>query len=166
MSVATIDVNNKPNLRILLLKEHDEKGFCFFGNLNSPKFQDIRANPYVALDFHWMPLTKQVRIRGKVALLEESESDDYFASRARESQISAWASKQSEPLNDYSEFDARIKKYEEKYNGIKIPRPEFWAGYRLVPETIEFWLGKEHRRHERYKFTKSATGWDLTLLYP
>lgn len=166
MSVATVASDGTPNLRILLLKKYDERGFCFFGNLNSQKFQDIRANPYVAIDFYWMPLGKQIRIRGKVEALPQDESDIYFASRPRGSQVSAWASKQSEPLNNYTEFDAQIEKFEKQFSNTEVPRPEFWSGYRLIPETIEFWLAKEFRRHERYRFDRSVNGWDLQLLYP
>lgn len=172
MTLSTADIEGKPNSRIVLLKSFDQNGFCFFGNLESQKFQDLKHNPYAALNFHWMPLCRQVRIRGKAYLLNASSADEYFASRKRGSQISAHASKQSSPLKNPEEFSERLKLFEAKFSSYeKIPRPSYWSGYRLIPDTIEFWMEKEFRRHDRYRFERkndgdTDMGWKFTMLYP
>lgn len=167
MALATCNKNAKPDVRIVLLKIFDQNGFCFFGNLNSVKFRNLRENPQAALDFFWMPLKKQVRIRGKVELVTNEEADEYFNSRRYESRISAIASKQSETLENPESFYQSLKYYSDKYPESKpVPRPDYWSGFRLKAEEIEFWLDGDFRRHERYLFKLKGDGWSMTRLYP
>jgi len=166
MTVATATKDGAPSARILLLRDYSEEGFVFYTNLTSRKSNELKENKNVALCFYWMPIDKQVRITGKVQKISEQQADQYFARRPRESQISAWASKQSMHLDNYQTFEKRIEKITKDFEGKEVPRPPFWSGYRLVPEQIEFWIAKEFRRHERYLFTKYANGWQHELLYP
>lgn len=165
-SLATADASGQPSVRIVLLKAHDERGFVFYTNYNSHKGRELLANPKAALCFYWMKLLRQVRIEGVVEKVSDAEADAYFAGRPRESQLGAWASKQSEPLADIQVLRAEIKKLEEKYHGQPVPRPPHWSGFRVTPARIEFWQQGDFRIHERRLFVRSGSGWEATGLYP
>ncbi len=168
MTVATASKDGHPSARILLLKEVNHEGFTFYTNLNSRKSGELHANPVASLCFYWMPLKRQVRVEGKITPVSDAEADAYFASRARGSQIGAWASQQSQPLANRESFEAAIKAVEQKYDGQDVPRPEHWSGWRLVPYSIEFWEEREFRLHDRGIFTRTDDGadWQFSLLYP
>ncbi len=168
-ALATVDMEGpdpRPDVRIVLMKGFDARGFTFYTNRASAKGHQLEHRPHAALDFHWKSLRRQVRISGPVAHVTELESDEYFASRPRESQLSAWASLQSRPLDARTTFEARIGDMAREYPGT-VPRPPHWGGYRLSPDWIEFWEDRPGRQHHRERFTRSAEGgWTLTLLYP
>jgi pyridoxamine 5'-phosphate oxidase len=166
MTVATVDANGHPDARMLLLKSADERGFVFYTNMESPKGQALRRDPRVALCFYWMPLDRQVRIRGRAEVVSDEEADAYFATRARLSQISAWASRQSRPMDGYFELETEVAKATLRFGVGKVPRPPFWSGFRVVPEQIEFWRQKPFRRHERIAYQRAADGWRKEWLYP
>jgi pyridoxamine 5'-phosphate oxidase len=166
MALATVDADGRPSVRMVLLKGHDARGFVFYTNLEGRKAQDIAANPAVALLFHWKSLRRQVRIEGSVAPVTDAEGDAYFASRARDSQIGAWASDQSRPLPDRATFERRFEAMQARFDGKDVPRPPHWSGFRVVPDRIEFWQDRAHRLHERRLFTRTADGWREGLLYP
>ncbi len=166
MTLATADASGAPDARQVLLKDHDEGGFVFYTNLTSPKAGQLAENPRAALCFYWMPLEKQVRIRGAIVPATEAEADAYFASRPRQSQIGAWASKQSQPLEGRMILERRIIQFAAKYALGAVPRPPFWAGFRLIPDTIEFWLKMPYRLHDRVVYTRGADGWEHRRLYP
>jgi pyridoxamine 5'-phosphate oxidase len=166
MALATADVTGAPDVRMVLLKGFDARGFFFVTHLGSHKAQQLTENPRAALCFHWEPLEKQVRIRGTVEMVSPEEADAYFASRPRESRIGAWASKQSQPLLGRYELEARVAKYTLRYAIGEIPRPPFWSGFRIFPAQIEFWLKQPWRLHERALYTRADAGWDRVALYP
>lgn len=168
MAVATVDDHGMPNVRMCLLKGVDERGFVFYTNTESTKGHELDANPKAALVFHWKSLSRQVRVRGPVERVTESEADDYFGSRARLAQIGAWASKQSAPLESRLAFEKAIAVYTARYAIGTIPRPPHWSGYRIVPFAIEFWQDRPFRLHDRVEFTRDAKGaaWTKTRLYP
>ena len=166
MCLATVDQNNFPSARMVLLKKFDERGFCFFTNLTSRKGRELRVNQNVALCFYWGILGKQIRIEGKVEEVSAQEADDYFASRRRDSRIGAWASKQSQEMQDWSEFEERLAKKTQEFAGQEVPRPEFWSGFRVVPKAIEFWQEGEFRIHQREVFEKVEDGWKVKKIYP
>jgi pyridoxamine 5'-phosphate oxidase len=166
MSVATVDPDGGPDARMLLLKGCDERGFVFYTNLESSKAQAIGKDPLVALCFYWATLEKQIRIRGRATLVSDEEADRYFATRARLSQISAWASKQSRPMEGYFKLEAEVAKAALRFGAGTIPRPLFWSGFRVVPDRIEFWHGKPYRRHRRTLYVRAADGWRTQFLYP
>ena len=168
MTLATVDEDGLPNARMVLLKGVDERGFVFYTNTDSPKGQELDAAGKAALVFHWKSLNKQVRVRGKVERVADTEADDYFASRARLAQIGAWASKQSAPLESRLAFEKAIALYTAKYAIGKVPRPPQWSGYRIVPLIIEFWQDRPFRLHDRIEFRRSEKGgaWSKTCLYP
>jgi pyridoxamine 5'-phosphate oxidase len=166
MVLATVAADGRPSARVVLLKGADEEGFVFYTNLGSRKVSDLNENANVALCFHWKSLRKQVRIEGAVSPVSDDEADAYFASRPRESRIGAWASKQSQPLEGRFELEAQIAKFGAKFNVGAIPRPEFWSGFRLVPERIEFWQDKPFRLHDRLVFHRDGDGWTTEKLYP
>ena len=166
MTVATVDARGRPSARMVLLKGHDERGFVFYTNYQSRKGEELAVNRYAALDFHWKSLRRQVRIEGPVEMVTDAEGDAYFATRARDSQLSAWASDQSRPHDSRATFEARFEAMKQRFEGQPIPRPPHWSGYRVMPETIEFWSDRAHRLHERRLFTKTAEGWTEQLLYP
>jgi pyridoxamine 5'-phosphate oxidase len=166
MTVATVDPDGYPDARLLLLKGVDERGFVFFTNMESPKAQSLLRDPRTALCFYWMPLDKQVRVRGRADVVTDEEADAYFATRPRLSQISAWASKQSQPMPGYFELEAEVAKAALRFGIGKIPRPPFWSGFRVVPERIEFWTGKPFRRHHRIVYERTRDGWRKQWLYP
>jgi pyridoxamine 5'-phosphate oxidase len=167
MSLATVDADGMPDVRIVLLKEISAAGFSFFTNLESQKGRQLAENPRAALCLHWKSLRRQVRIRGNISRVSDGEADTYFASRAAQSRISAIASDQSRPLLDRSVFEQRIAEVSEIYgDDPDIPRPEFWGGFRLVPTEIEFWQDQAFRMHDRLRYTRKAKGWTTTRLYP
>lgn len=166
MSVATVSPEGKPEVRMLLLKGVDDHGFVFYTNLGSPKAKSIQANAAVSLCFYWMPLGKQVRVTGSVVPVSDQEADEYFASRPRLSQLGAWASRQSQEMGGYYELEAEVAKVALRFGVGKVPRPPFWSGFRLVPETIEFWKEKPFRRHERVLYRKGSQGWTSQWLFP
>ena len=167
MTLATATKSGKPSARMVLLKKYSDKGFIFFTNLTSRKSLELKENPYAALCFYWEPLNKQVRIEGKITRISEKEADLYFISRSRESQISAWASKQSVTLDKYEDFEQRIDKISKDFKNMDIPRPPFWSGFLLQTKTIELWEDQKYRRHKRYLYDKIANGgWQVRMLYP
>jgi pyridoxamine 5'-phosphate oxidase len=166
MALATADSEGRPSARMVLLKARDSRGFTFHTNLESRKGSEIAANPHAALLFHWKSLRRQVRIEGTVEQVTEEEGDAYFATRSRGSQLSAWASDQSRPLESRAEFEARYAEATASFEGRDVPRPPHWTGLRVVPERIEFWNDREFRMHERRLFTRDGSGWREGLLYP
>lgn len=166
MSLATVDAAGKPSLRMVLLRGYDPQGFVFYTNLESRKGHELRTNAHVALCFHWKALARQVRVEGRVELVSTEEADAYFASRPKESQIGAWASKQSETLTSRFELETRVAKYGLLYGIGKVPRPPFWSGYRVWPDAIEFWEERSFRLHDRLLFKRTATAWTSSKLYP
>jgi len=166
MSVSSCTTEGRPSSRMVLLKEVDQQGFVFFTNYNSRKSLELQENPFAALLFHWNMLQRQVRVEGRIERISEQESADYFHSRGRGSQIGAWASHQSDELESREVLAARVKMFEEKFKGKEIPLPEFWGGYRVVPDRIEFWQGKADRLHDRFIYQPNAKGWDITRLNP
>ena len=166
MSVATADASGQPSSRMVLLKDYGPDGFVFYTNVESAKGDQLRENPRAALLFHWKSLRRQVRIEGAVELVTTAEADAYFASRARDSQLGAWASDQSRRMESRRNFESRFEEMERLYEGKAVPRPPFWNGYRVIPTRIEFWTERPHRLHERRLFERADGGWTEGLLYP
>ncbi len=166
MTLATADRNGRPAVRVVLLKGFDERGFQFFTNTESRKGRELRENPRAALCFFWPGLLRQVRLEGPAERVSDEEADQYFASRPRERQLAAWASKQSEPLASREELLQRYRDYEQQFAGRPVPRPPFWSGYRVVPDWFEFWIGHENRLNERILYVKQNGQWTRTLLHP
>ena len=166
MALATVDGSGRPSVRMVLLKGHGSDGFTFYTNQESAKGDQLAANPRAALLFHWKTLRRQVRIEGPVERVPEQDADAYFASRARDSQLGAWASDQSRPLADRATFEQRFEQVKQRFEGQDVPRPPHWGGYRVVPDRIEFWRDRPHRLHERRLFTRADGGWAEGLLYP
>lgn len=167
MSVATVDQQGRPSIRMVLLKDYGPDGFTFYTNLASRKGQEIAENKNMAFCFHWKSMARQIRIEGPVEQVGDEEADAYFASRPKDSQIGAWASKQSQPMEGRFEFEARILKYTTRFGIGKVPRPEFWSGFRLKPRRIEFWQDRKFRLHDRHIYVgNSDGGWDTETLYP
>jgi len=171
MALATADMVGKPSVRMVLLKGHgpdaDGKGgFIFYTNQESRKGDELAKNDNAALLFHWKSLRRQIRIEGPSMPVSDATADAYFASRARESQIGAWASDQSRPLENRETFEARYAEIEKRFNGREVPRPAHWSGHIVMPEKIEFWQNREHRLHERWVFERDGGGWTSGMLYP
>lgn len=166
VALATTDAAGQPSVRMVLLKGHDARGFVFYTNTLSRKGEDLRSQPKAALLFHWKTLRRQVRVEGPVEQVSEAEADAYFATRGRDSQLGAWASDQSRPLDARETFEARVAEVASRFDGRNVPRPPHWSGYRVVPQRIEFWIDRAHRLHERRLFTRSDGGWSEGLLYP
>ena len=168
VSLATSNKKNIPSLRMVLLKDFSQNGFVFYTNLNSQKGNELKANPYAAMCFHWKSLLRQIRIVGKISLVADNVADKYYSSRAYDSRIGAWASNQSEELESRDQLMQSIKAFKKKFNDEKnVPRPKHWSGWNLSPDSIEFWLDGENRIHERLKYTKNSHGnWKKSLLSP
>jgi pyridoxamine 5'-phosphate oxidase len=166
MAVATAGADRQPSVRMVLLKARGPEGFTFYTHERSAKGEDLAENPRAALLFHWKSLCRQIRIEGTVERVPESDADAYFASRSRDSQLGAWASDQSRPLDSRTTFEARYEEMKRRFDGQEVPRPSGWVGYRVVAERIEFWTAREHRLHERRLFTRAGPGWVEGLLYP
>lgn len=168
MHLATVNAQGCPSCRVVLLKEHDERGFVFYTNHNSRKGRDLAEVPRAALCFYWEPLLEQVRIEGTVERVSEKEADAYWKTRPRSSQLSAWTSSQSEPLESEVVLERRMRELEQKYSGRSVPRPAYWSGYRVIPDLIEFWQGGEyqHRIHVRTCYRKLGDAWTVSLLNP
>ena len=170
MTLATAGVDCRPAARIVLLKSFDLRGFVFFTNYASRKGHELAAQPHAALLFHWVELERQVRIEGTVGMVDNAESDEYFASRPRPSQLGAWASPQSQTIPDRAALEARFAKFEAQYKQADevVPRPPHWGGYRLVPEILEFWQGRRSRMHDRIRYRRNVDtgGWTIDRLAP
>lgn len=165
-TLATATADGYPSARVVLLKGADDSGFVFYTNLTSRKARELEANPRASMCFYWGPLDRQVRVRGPVERVSEAEADAYFQSRERDSQIGAWASKQSAEMSDGTELHRRVAKYALKFNIGTVPRPEFWSGFRIVPEAIEFWAKRPFRLHERLLYERDGDAWTTRRLFP
>jgi pyridoxamine 5'-phosphate oxidase len=166
MALATADADGRPSVRMVLLKRHDARGFVFYTNLDSRKGVELAANANAALLFHWKSLRRQVRIEGPVAAVSDEEADAYFATRSRDSQLGAWASDQSRPLDGRSTFELRYQQMRDRFQGGEVPRPPRWSGFRVAPVRLEYWNDRAHRLHERRLFTRAGDVWSEGLLYP
>jgi pyridoxamine 5'-phosphate oxidase len=168
MALATVDATGLPDVRMVLLKQADARGFVFYTNEQSTKGGELASNPKAALVLHWKSIRRQIRVRGAIERVSTAEADAYFASRSRESRIAAMASDQSRPLDSRKTFEARVAELQKKYEGKDVPRPAHWGGYRIVPGEIEFWQDRPHRMHDRIRFTRdsAAAAWKKTRLYP
>lgn len=168
MTLATVDPEGAPNARMVLLKGVDERGFVFYTNMDSKKGRELDAHPVAALVFHWKSLNRQVRVRGPVERVSDAEADAYFATRPKQAQIGAWASKQSQPLESRLAFEKAVALYAAKFAVGAVPRPPNWSGYRVLPLAIEFWHDRPFRLHDRIEFRRAAVDapWVKTRLYP
>jgi pyridoxamine 5'-phosphate oxidase len=166
VALATADAEGRPSVRMVLLKGHGPDGFVIYTNRESRKAGELAANPQGALLFHWKSLRRQIRIEGPVSWATDEESDAYFASRGRDSQLGAWASEQSRPLDSRETFEQRFAEMTAKFEGQDVPRPPHWGGYRVTPTRIEFWQDRAHRLHERRLFVREDGNWSEGLLFP
>jgi pyridoxamine 5'-phosphate oxidase len=166
MALATVDADGLPDVRMVLLKDADARGFVFYSHVGSAKGRELAGNPKAALLFHWKSLRRQVRVRGPVTPVSDAEADAYWATRARPAQLGAWASDQSQVLPDRLAFEKRIAEFGLKFGLGKVPRPPHWTGFRVAPESIEFWRNRPFRLHERLVFSRAAGGWTTHRLYP
>lgn len=166
-ALATVDSHGLPNVRMVLLKKYDERGFVFFTNADSTKGRELAGNLKAAIVLFWKSLNRQIRARGSVELISDAESDAYFAIRPREAQIGAWASQQSRPLESRAALEAAVARYHKEFTG-KVPRPPYWSGFRIIPNSIEFWVDQPFRLHDRIVYTRPAFGkpWTRERLYP
>ena len=166
MTLATTTPDRRPDARMVLLRGVDERGFVWFTNRNSPKGRELEVTPFATLVFAWIPLHRQIRVDGEVTIIDDAESDAYFASRPRAAQIGAWASQQSEVLDDRAALDAAVAAIEERFGEGEIPRPPHWGGYRLAHETLEVWQGRANRLHDRFRYRQELGGWLIERLWP
>jgi pyridoxamine 5'-phosphate oxidase len=166
MALATTNADGQPSVRMVLLKGHSPDGFIFYTNQESRKAEQIAERPFAALLFHWKSIRRQVRIEGQVHTVDAATADAYFATRGRDSQLGAWASDQSRPLDCRATFEARFAEMTARFAGLDVPRPPHWSGYLIWPNRIEFWQDREHRLHERRLFTRNGDSWDEGMLYP
>jgi pyridoxamine 5'-phosphate oxidase len=164
-ALATANERGIPSVRIVLLKQVDH-GFVFYTNHHSRKGRELLATRRAALCFHWQPMEVQVRVEGSVSVVSDAEADEYFASRARGSQIGAWASEQSQPIVHPGDLEARVAEVEQRFAGVAVPRPPHWSGFRVEPRRIEFWKGKPDRLHVRDVYERDGDAWRVTRLYP
>ena len=166
MTLATVDAAGLPDARIVLLKDVDARGFTFYSNRESAKGEALAAHPAAALLFHWKSLRRQVRVRGAVEPVSQAEADAYFASRARESRIGAWASDQSRPLDSRETLERAVTRETARFADGDVPRPERWTGWRVVPDSVEFWRDRPFRLHDRLRFDRTGADWTKTRLWP
>jgi len=166
MALATTDGHGRPSVRMVLLKDHGPDGFVFYTNQRSRKGRELATDPQAALLFHWKSLRRQVRVEGTASLVSGAEADAYFASRSRDAQLGAWASDQSSTLPNRAEFEKRYEAMKARFRAGEVPRPSHWGGYRMKPDSIEFWSDRPHRLHERRLFTREGSSWSESLLYP
>jgi pyridoxamine 5'-phosphate oxidase len=168
VALATADAQGRPSARMVLLRGADHRGFVFHTNYNSRKGRELTENPHAALCFHWITLDEQIRVEGRIERLPADESDAYFASRPRGSQLGAWASDQSQLLPTRETLEEKYRDTERQFDGQTVPRPPFWGGFRLVPHRIEFWFGRTDRLHDRVVYTRDGQGgaWKIERLYP
>lgn len=165
-SLATVGADGRPSVRIVLLKDADERGFVFYTNYEGRKGRELRAHPWAALCFHWQHLEQQVRVEGAAQPVADDEADAYFASRARGSQLGAWASLQSEAMSAPGDLERRLAEVEARYAGTAVPRPPHWSGFRVLPDRIEFWRNQPSRLHVRHLYERDGAGWGVRTLYP
>jgi pyridoxamine 5'-phosphate oxidase len=165
-ALATADADGRPSLRIVLVRQVDERGFVFHTNFNSRKGRELVTNPHAALCFYWPTLDEQIRAEGSVERLGGEESDAYFVTRPRGSQLGAWASDQSARLESRETLEARYRDIEKRFEGVPVPRPPFWGGFRLRPARVEFWYGRPDRLHDRVLYVRDGDGWRIERLYP
>jgi pyridoxamine 5'-phosphate oxidase len=166
MALATADADGRPSVRHVLLRGIDARGFVFYTNRESRKGHDLAGNPHAAAVFLWKALDRQVTVSGPVERLDDEDSDAYFAGRPRDAQIGAWASDQSRPIDDRAALDARVVEITERFADTEVPRPPHWGGYRIVPDAIEFWQGRAHRLHDRFRYAREPSGWRIERLSP
>lgn len=166
LALATVDADGMPDVRMVLLKGFDERGFVFYTNFESAKGEEILSSMKAAMCFHWKSLRRQIRIRGPVEQVSDAEADEYYSSRPRGSRIGAWASRQSRPLESRFALEKAVAEYTAKYAIGEIPRPPHWSGFRIVPQSIEFWHDRPFRLHDRVKFTHAQDSWTRSRLYP
>ena len=166
MALATATPDGQPSVRMVLLKGHGPEGFTFYTNLDSRKGGELASNPKAGICLHWKSLRKQVRATGRIETVTDAEADAYFATRARDSQLGAWASDQSRPLDRRETFEQRFAEMKSRFEGQDVPRPPRWSGFRLIPGEIEFWADRKFRLHERRLFTRTPEGWTEGLLFP
>lgn len=165
-ALATVGLDGRPAVRLMLLKGVDERGFTFFSHYVGRKASEMERTPFVAMSFHWVELVRQVRVEGPVEKISREESEAYFQTRPRGSRIGAWASRQSEPLESRAAFDARFREFQERFRGGPVPLPPHWGGYRVRPEVIEFWQGRPNRLHDRFQYVREGDVWRIRRLYP
>jgi len=166
MALATVDPSGLPDVRMVLLKGHDARGFVFYTNFESAKGRELRATPKAALLFHWKSLRRQVRVRGPVTEVSSEDADAYFTSRPRDSRIGAWASDQSRPLENRAALEQRVAEFALKFGVGDVPRPPHWSGFRVTPTEIEFWKDGAFRLHDRVLYRRAEHNWETTRLYP
>jgi pyridoxamine 5'-phosphate oxidase len=166
MALATADADGRPSVRMVLLKGHGPDGFVFYTNEHSAKGDQLARNPRVALLLHWKSMRRQIRLEGPVERVPDEQADAYFGTRARDSQLGAWASDQSQPLDRRESFEERFEQVKQRFEGEQVPRPPHWGGYRVLAKRIEFWIDRPHRLHERRLFERQGEGWREGLLYP
>ena len=166
MSLATVGMSGAPSVRIVLMKAVDEDGFVFYTNLEGRKGRELRTREVAAICFYWPTLGVQVRAEGHTTQVSDADADEYFATRPRDSQIGAWASIQSQPIEKANDLAERVARYEKEFEGRAVRRPPFWSGFRLRPDHIEFWKSKPGRLHERHLYSRTGESWTMQTLYP